>query len=171
MAAVAPSGSPPPDLFPQDSTPFEQHILSLLSIISQQPSPSYPFPASDSSPPITADVKLESFNGQKTDAQHAIESAIINLGDRIRASPNITQPNQNRPGSLVMTPEFLLLATARNLSGPPFPHRLTRQGISRRRVCLRAGQPVRAIGRVECRRRRSLNSCGLRSRILPESVK
>jgi osomolarity two-component system sensor histidine kinase NIK1 len=112
MAAIPPSGSPSPGLFPPDSSAFEQHILSLLSVISQQPSPSYPFPTSDSPLPTTTDIKLEPFSGKKTDAQHAIESAIITLDGRIRQSERVPSPHSaandiaNPVNASLLTPDW-----------------------------------------------------------------
>lgn len=112
MAAIPQSGSPSPGLFPADSNAFEQHILSLLSVISQQPSPSYPFPTSDSPLPTTAEIKLEPFSGKKTDAQHAIETAIISLGGRIRESERVPSPHSvpnvivNPANASLLTPEW-----------------------------------------------------------------
>jgi osomolarity two-component system sensor histidine kinase NIK1 len=111
MAAI-PSGSLPSGLFPSDSSPFEEHILSLLSVISQQPSPAYPFPTSDSPLPTTAEIKLEPFAGEKTDAQHAIEKAIISLGGRIRESERVPSPHAvqntlvNPINASLLTPEW-----------------------------------------------------------------
>lgn len=112
MAAVASSGLPPPGLIPADSSAFEQHVLALLSLISQQPSPSYPFPHSDSPLPTAGEIKLEPFSGKKTDAQHAIETAIISLGGRIRdsergASPHAAQNVTANPvNASLLTPEW-----------------------------------------------------------------
>jgi osomolarity two-component system sensor histidine kinase NIK1 len=111
MAAI-PSGSLPSGLFPSDSSAFEEHILSLLSVISQQPSPAYPFPTSDSPLPTTAEIKLEPFVGEKTDAQHAIEKAIISLGGRIRESERVPSPHAvqnalvNPTNASLLTPEW-----------------------------------------------------------------
>jgi osomolarity two-component system sensor histidine kinase NIK1 len=111
MAAI-PSGSLPSDLFPSDSSAFEEHILTLLSVISQQPSPAYPFPTSDSPLPTTAEIKLEPFVGEKTDAQHAIEKAIISLGGRIRESERVPSPHAvqnalvNPTNASLLTPEW-----------------------------------------------------------------
>jgi osomolarity two-component system sensor histidine kinase NIK1 len=111
MASIQ-SGSLPSGLFPSDSSPFEEHILSLLSVISQQPSPAYPFPTSDSPLPTTAEIKLEPFAGEKTDAQHAIEKAIISLGGRIRESERVPSPHAvqnalvNPTNASLLTPEW-----------------------------------------------------------------
>lgn len=108
MAAVAPTGSPSPGLFPPDASAFEQHILSLLSVISQQPSPSYPFPTSDSPLPTTAEIKLEPFTGKKTDAQQAIETAIISLGGRVRESERVPSPRSGQNANITTTNPSLL---------------------------------------------------------------
>jgi len=111
MAAV-PSGSRPSGLFPPDSSAFEQHILSLLSVISQPPSPAYPFPTSDSPLPTSTEIKLEPFAGEKTDAQYAIEKAIINLGGRVRESERVPSPHAAQAGlanptnASLLTPEW-----------------------------------------------------------------
>ena len=112
MAAIPHSSSGSPGLFPTDSSAFEQHVLSLLSAISQQPSPSYPFPTSDSPLPTTAEIKLEPFAGKKTDAQTAIEAAIISLGGRVKESERVTSPhsgqnaNINPTNASILTPEW-----------------------------------------------------------------
>jgi len=112
MATIHPSGSPAPGFPPPDASAFEQHILALLSVISQQPSPSYPFPSSDSPLPTTSEVKLEPFTGKKTEAQQAIETAILSLGDRIKdtergSSPHSIQTTTSNPANAsLLTPEW-----------------------------------------------------------------
>jgi len=60
-----------------DTSPFEQHILSLLATFAQQPAPSYPFP---DQPAIAL------FDGPKTQAQESIELAVASLGQRLWAA-------------------------------------------------------------------------------------
>lgn len=71
-----PSNLPQHGFLAPDASPFEAHILALLSSISQPPSPSYPFP----DPAISAGVS--NYVGDKTQAQDLIERAILGLGQR-----------------------------------------------------------------------------------------
>jgi osomolarity two-component system sensor histidine kinase NIK1 len=106
MAAVLPAGSASPGLAP-DSSPFEQYLLALLSVISQAPSPSYPFPTSDTPAPATGDIKLQPFTGEKTDAQQAIEAAVIALGSRLKETERVPSPAKvNAPATSLLTPEW-----------------------------------------------------------------
>ncbi|TYJ56384.1 hypothetical protein B9479_002932 [Cryptococcus floricola] len=82
----------PPVIATEGSTAFQSHILSLLSVISQHPSPDYPFPSkadptSESSRQEggsgSKQDNLSTFPGKKTPAEDAIERAIIALGDRV----------------------------------------------------------------------------------------
>lgn len=77
MSAVHPSRGVPPD-----ASPFEAYILDLLSRISQLPSPAYPFPAPAQEG--QANTKPGAYNGDKTDAQAAIEQAVLALEERLR---------------------------------------------------------------------------------------
>ena len=77
MAAVMSMGSVP--FSAPGANLYEAHILSLLSNISHQPSPSYPFPPEQR----PAKQPLAPFSGEKSPAQEAIERAIITLGYRL----------------------------------------------------------------------------------------
>lgn len=120
MASTASASVPDSPFSPvQGSTEFEQHLLALLSLISQHPSPSFPFPskphegaAATSAP--TDDLTLTPFDGKKSQAEDAIERAIIDLGKRVwkaeRPIPNPSpEPAQPPPGSnttTLPTPEW-----------------------------------------------------------------
>lgn len=108
MAAATMASSPIGSLAPPDAQPFERHILALLTQILQEPSPSFPFPTGDQiGGTATSTPDLPRYDGEKTKAQSAIESAIIALGERAggperRPSPATATASQ---GSL-MTPDW-----------------------------------------------------------------
>jgi osomolarity two-component system sensor histidine kinase NIK1 len=62
--------------------------------------------------PTASEIKLQPFSGEKTTAQHAIESAVIALGTRLRESERAPSPaksfspNSNPPASSLLTPEW-----------------------------------------------------------------
>ncbi|KAK4688001.1 osomolarity two-component system, sensor histidine kinase NIK1, partial [Tremellales sp. Uapishka_1] len=67
---------------PDTPTPFESHLLSLLSLISKEPSPSFPFPSEAAAAPPAQRFALSSYQGPRSRAQEAIEKAVIALGER-----------------------------------------------------------------------------------------
>lgn len=96
---------------PPDATPFESHILSLLSLISQHPSPSFPFPAGANASQPKPDATLAPYDGKKTEAQLAIEAALIDLGGRVwaaerekKAPSDPTQSQSNAAGGNALGP-------------------------------------------------------------------
>lgn len=99
-----------------DPSGFEAHILGLLSIISEAPSPSYPFPASVSPPSLP----LRPYGGQKTSIEEAIERGILALGERLsqaetpKYSPSpaadtpslLRHPSPSPASTNLLTPEW-----------------------------------------------------------------
>ncbi|OCF34070.1 atypical/HisK protein kinase [Kwoniella heveanensis CBS 569] len=73
-----------PVLATEGSTAFQAHTLALLSLISQHPSPAFPFPTNGQDP--SGHLTLSHFSGKKTPAEEAIERAIIALGERVWAA-------------------------------------------------------------------------------------
>ena len=97
MAAVM-SGTPVP-FGVQDANPYEAHILSLLSTITEHPSPSYPFPD-----PGTA--SFTPYEGMKSQAQAAIEQVILSLGKRLVKAERAAINNPFQPPSELLTPAW-----------------------------------------------------------------
>ncbi|ORY32324.1 CnNIK1 [Naematelia encephala] len=104
------SSSAIPVLPVDGASPFQTHILSVLALISQQPSPSYPFPSNTES--AVSDVIIEPFEGEKSAAEDAIERAVIALGERVWASDR-SLPRKESPQPLplphpaeLLTPEW-----------------------------------------------------------------
>ncbi|WWD17869.1 hypothetical protein CI109_102313 [Kwoniella shandongensis] len=91
--------SPSPVLAPEGSTDFQAHVLSLLSLISEHPSPAYPFPLKGAEP----NGGLPTYSGEKSSAEEAIERAIVALGQRVWTAER-TKPPQG-PTDL-LTPEW-----------------------------------------------------------------
>jgi osomolarity two-component system sensor histidine kinase NIK1 len=94
---------------------FETHILNMLSMISEAPSPSYPFPSS--STPAT--LPLKSYAGRKTTSEEAIERGILALGERLAQAetplhsipsstdiPSLRQPSPSPASTQLLTPEW-----------------------------------------------------------------
>jgi osomolarity two-component system sensor histidine kinase NIK1 len=89
-----------PTLRSEGATPFESHLLDLLSQFSAQPSPSYPFPPEA----VLPDFSAPTFHGHKTPAQDSIERAILALGNRARIAERahtVAEPPTN-----LLTPEW-----------------------------------------------------------------
>lgn len=61
-----------------DASPFQTHLLALLSSISAAPSPSYPFPDAQ------ADLPLRAFSGPKTAVEEALERGVLAIGERLK---------------------------------------------------------------------------------------
>nr|XP_018267275.1 atypical/HisK protein kinase [Kwoniella dejecticola CBS 10117]OBR89433.1 atypical/HisK protein kinase [Kwoniella dejecticola CBS 10117] len=101
-----------PILATEGSTAFQAHTLALLSLISQHPSPAFPFPTNGQDP--AGHLTLSTFPGKKTPAEEAIERAIIALGERVWATERnqgvVHQPTKLPPGihqaSELLTPEW-----------------------------------------------------------------
>lgn len=123
----------PPVIATEGSTAFQSHILSLLSVISQHPSPDYPFPSSGDSTlqdnaSVTAkkNATLSTFPGKKTPAEDAIERAIIALGDRVWTSErtqahlvkDVKRDVPAQPGSDLLTPDWTPPVPTLNDSSP-----------------------------------------------------
>ena len=110
MAAVAGlSSRHSPFAVPDGASDFQAHVLSLLSVISQHPSPSFPFPSKVGPGAST----LTLFAGKKSPADDAIERAIVALGERVwaveshtQSVPDDTTPMQSRQPSELLTPEW-----------------------------------------------------------------
>nr|ODO02759.1 atypical/HisK protein kinase [Cryptococcus depauperatus CBS 7855] len=113
----------PPVIATEGSTAFQSHILSLLSVISEHPSPGYPFPSSGEPNPEDGEEEdedgkkkatLSTFPGKKTPAEDAIERAIIALGDRVwtaeRTQLQLIQESKRgvptHSGADLLTPEW-----------------------------------------------------------------
>ena len=138
MAAIAHAGSPRLDR-EVGGDPFQSYLLGLLSQISQHPSPSFPFPDNGSrtaSPTNTA--VLTPFSGPKSDAEEAIERAVILLGQRAWDAERVAsalkqetmapaQPTQ-RPGTALPTPEWT----------PPIHHDVSTTNVH---ICPTCAQP------------------------------
>lgn len=105
--ATTMSASPAPSLAPPDAEPFERHILALLTQFLQQPSPSFPFPT-DKKSSSSFNPDLPWYDGQKTNAQIAIENAIFSLGDRAAAAERKPgpQPGTSISRASLMTPDW-----------------------------------------------------------------
>ena len=119
VMATTMSASPAPSLAPADAEPFERHILALLTQFLEHPSPSYPFPTNAiSSSSVGPD--LPSYNGQKTQAQIAIESAIISLGERAAAADRKPSPQSgtNISRASLMTPDWTPIESADQRPSP-----------------------------------------------------
>nr|XP_019015052.1 atypical/HisK protein kinase [Kwoniella pini CBS 10737]OCF53833.1 atypical/HisK protein kinase [Kwoniella pini CBS 10737] len=101
-----------PILATEGSTAFQAHTLALLSLISQHPSPAFPFPTNGQDP--AGHLTLSTFPGKKTPAEEAIERAIIALGERVWATERsqgvVHQPTKLPPGihqaSELLTPDW-----------------------------------------------------------------
>ncbi|WVQ62174.1 uncharacterized protein L199_000312 [Kwoniella botswanensis] len=101
-----------PILATEGSTAFQAHTLALLSLISQHPSPAFPFPTNGQDP--AGHLTLSTFPGKKTPAEEAIERAIIALGERVWATERnqgvVHQAPKLPPGqhqaSDLLTPEW-----------------------------------------------------------------
>ena len=81
------------------STPFEAHILSLLSMITQQPSPGYPFPDQPTFRP---------FDGAKSQSQDIIERSVMSLGKRLWDSERAVSASAatGDQGASLLTPDW-----------------------------------------------------------------
>ncbi len=93
MAIALDRSTESPILGANVSTAFQTHLLSLLSIISQHPSPSFPFPSKADSPqPLPDAVTLTPYAGQKSLAEDAIEKAVMALGERVWSAEHTPSP-------------------------------------------------------------------------------
>lgn len=82
-----------PALHGGSATAFQSHLLALLSNISQHPSPSFPFPAKDNAlQPAEDSLILSPYGGAKSQAEEAIERAVIALGERVRSAERSPSP-------------------------------------------------------------------------------
>ncbi|KAI9635269.1 two-component-like hybrid sensor histidine kinase 1 [Dioszegia hungarica] len=109
-------GQPP---LPPGGAPsgFQAHLLGLMSIISEAPSPSYPFPTS----PTPQSFPLQPYTGTKTTAEEAIERGVLALAERLaqaetpHAAPPpssdtpglLRQPSPSPASTSLLTPEWV----------------------------------------------------------------
>ncbi len=113
MAAVIGRSTDSPVLPEDSSTAFQNHLLSLLSLISQHPSPSFPFPADIEPPNPASDASsLSPYEGKKSQAEEAIERAVIALGERVWNAERTPSPAskevkpEGKPAADLLTPEW-----------------------------------------------------------------
>ena len=125
MADLAVRSTDSPSLGADDATAFQAHLLALLSVISQHPPPSFPFPTNpDSLQPNPDTLTFSPYPGDMSRAQDAIEKAVIALGQRVwdaeRTTPSLSKENKLKAKSHtdLLTPEWTPPA---NDPEPPLP--------------------------------------------------
>jgi hypothetical protein len=110
----------------QGATPFQVHLLSLLSNLNQEPSPSYPFPHGSEQ-----HAWLSPFVGEKTPAEAAIERGLLALTGRLGSSaaggqgtvgdgPGSKEDPKPR-GTNLLTPEWTPPVGDADIDHPPCP--------------------------------------------------